>query len=172
MPSVGPRGMSSSRSPRPLPCIRTTQLHGDRLWQWAGVWARDEVDGQVPEEPTAGTEHFSLDVKDVLGRRVAVRGFSPSLGRKSDTVEHFVDLVRVAPMVQILDALMPQMVDQLQDITRFFDALLLVPEQFIEVPKILLEDVPVRAVLRDPQLVEQLVEVPTIVSYSLLQLRM
>ena len=38
-------------------------------------------------------------------------------------------------------------------------------------PKILPEDVPMRAVLRDPQLAEQLVEVPTIVSYSWFQLR-
>ena len=52
---------------------------------------------------------------------------------------------------------------------RFFDRLTTVPEQGIEVPKILLEDVPFRAVLRDPQLAEQLVEVPTIVSYSSLQ---
>ena len=61
---------------------------------------------------------------------------------------------------------------QCQDTTRFFDTLLPVPVQVIEVPKILLYDVPMRAVLRDPQLVEQLVEVPTIVSYSWLQLRM
>ena len=54
---------------------------------------------------------------------------------------------------------------------RFFDALLLVPEQVIEVPKILLDDVPMRAVSRDTELVEQLVEVPTIVSYSWKQLR-
>ena len=39
-------------------------------------------------------------------------------------------------------------------------------------PKILPEDVPMRGVLRDPQLAEQLVEVPTIVSYSWLQLRL
>ena len=64
---------------------------------------------------------------------------------------------------------LPQMVDQLPDITRFFGTLLPVPEQVIEVPKILLEDVPMRAVLRDTQLAEQLVEVPTIVSYSSLQ---
>ena len=37
-------------------------------------------------------------------------------------------------------------------------------------PKIYTEDVPVRAVLRDPQLVEQLVEVPTTVSYAALLL--
>ena len=71
------------------------------------------------------------------------------------TMEHIVDFVRVAPMVQILDAPVSQMVDQLQDITRFFDSLLPDPEQIIEVPKILLDDVPMRAVLRDPQLVEQ-----------------
>ena len=41
----------------------------------------------------------------------------------------------------------------------------------IEVPKILPEDVPFRAVVREPQLAEQLVEVPTIVSNSWLQLR-
>ena len=72
----------------------------------------------------------------------------------------------------LLDDPMPQMVEQLPDVMRFFDMLLPVPEQVIEVPKILLDDVPIRAVLRDPQLVEQLVEVPTIVSYSWLQLRM
>ena len=55
---------------------------------------------------------------------------------------------------------------------RLFDRLTTVPEQVIEVPKIFPEDVPMRAVLRDTQLVKQLVEVPTIVSYSWLQLRM
>ena len=43
------------------------------------------------------------------------------------------------------------------------------PEQVIEVPKILPFDVPKRAALRVTQLVEQLVEVPTIISYSSLQ---
>ena len=43
------------------------------------------------------------------------------------------------------------------------------PEQVIEVPKILHLDVPMRAALRVAQLVEQLVEVPTTVSYSSLQ---
>ena len=85
-------------------------------------------------------------------------------------VEHIADLVRVAPMVQILDAPVPQMVDQLPDIMSFFNKLLPVPEQVIEVPKILPNDVPVRTAVRDPQLAEQLVEVPTIVSYSSLLL--
>ena len=54
---------------------------------------------------------------------------------------------------------MPQMVEQLPDVMRFFDSLLPVrPEQVIEVPQILLDDVPVRTALRDTQLAEQLVE--------------
>ena len=77
------------------------------------------------------------------------------------TVEHITDLVRVALMVQILDAPVPQSGDQLPDILFFFDALMPDPEQPIEVPKILLDDVPMRAAERDTQLGEQLVEVPT-----------
>ena len=76
-------------------------------------------------------------------------------------MEHITDLVRVAPMVQILDAPVPQTVDKLRDVLQFFDRLSTVPEPVIEVPKIITEDVPMRAVLRDTQLVEQLVEVPT-----------
>ena len=52
----------------------------------------------------------------------------------------------------------------------FFGTLFSVLEQVIEVPKILPEDVPMRTVLRAPQLEDQLVEVPTIISYSSLLL--
>ena len=72
--------------------------------------------------------------------------------------------------MQTLDAPVPQMVEQLPDVMRFFDFLLPVPEQVIEVPKILLDDVPMRTVVRDTQLAEELVEVPTIVSYASLLL--
>ena len=85
------------------------------------------------------------------------------------TMEHIVDFVCCSPMVQILDAPVPQTVEQLPDVLQFFDTLVPDPEQVIEVPKILPEDVPFRPVLRDTQLVEQLVEVPTIVSFSSLQ---
>ena len=88
------------------------------------------------------------------------------------TMEHIVDFVCCAPMVHILDAPVPQTLEQLPDVLQFFGTLMTDSEQVIEVPKILPEDVPMRAVLRDPQLAEQLVEVPTIVSYSWLQLRM
>ena len=83
----------------------------------------------------------------------------PSLGRRSvqrHNVEHIADFVRFAPMVQILDASVPLMGEQLPDIMHFFDALTPVPD-----------DVPMRTVVREPQLAEQLVEVPTNPGYVL-----
>ena len=71
--------------------------------------------------------------------------------------------------VLVLDVPVPQMVDQLPDIEQFFRALSPDPEQVIEVPKILPFDVPMRTAVRVPQLAEQPVEVPTIISYSSLQ---
>ena len=85
-------------------------------------------------------------------------------------MEHITDLVRVVPTVQILDIPVPQTVDKLHDVLQFFDRLSSVPEPVIEVPKIYTEDVPMRAVLRATQLAEQLVEVPTTVSYAALLL--
>ena len=82
------------------------------------------------------------------------------------TVEQIVD---AAPLVPLLDDPVPLTVDQLADVMRFFDTLQPVPEQAIEVPKILLDDVPVRTPVHDTQLVEQRVEVPTIISYSSLR---
>ena len=61
--------------------------------------------------------------------------------------------------VPTLDVPLPQMVDVLSPD----------PEQVTEVPKILPFDVPVRTAVRVTQLAEQLVEVPTITSYSSLQ---
>ena len=72
-------------------------------------------------------------------------------------------------IVQNFDVPVPQMVEQLPNIVQFFAALSLVPEQVIDVPKILPHDVPMRRSCREPQLVEQLVEVPTIVPFSSLQ---
>ena len=69
-------------------------------------------------------------------------------------------LTEIALMVQILDAPVPQMVGQLAEVLAFFNATLLVLEQVIEVPKMILDQAPQRSSLRDPQLVEQLVDVP------------
>ena len=114
---------------------------------------------------------FELFDEDTAGVRPGVL-FEPRPQERVQrhVVEHITDLVRVAPMVQILDAPEQHTVEQLQDNMLVFDTLLPIPVQVIEVPKILLDDVPMRAVLRDTQLVEQLVEVPTLVSYSSLLL--
>ena len=114
---------------------------------------------------------FELFDEDTAGVRPGVLAEPrPQERVQRHTVEHIVDFVRFAPMVQILDAPVPQMMEQLPDILHFFGTLTTDPEQVIEVPNFP-EDVPMRAVLRDPQLVEQLVEVPTIVPYSWMRLR-
>ena len=72
-----------------------------------------------------------------------------------------VDSAAAQRRQQILDAPVPQMVEQKPDIMHLFDTLTPDPEQVIEVPKILPDDVPVRTAVRDTQLAEQLVEVLT-----------
>ena len=113
---------------------------------------------------------FELFDEDTAGVRPEVHAEPrPQARVQRHAMEHIVDFVCCSPMVQILDAPVPQMVEQLPDVLQFFDMLTTLPEQVIEVPKILPEDVPLRAFLRDLHLSEQLVEVPTIVSYSSLQ---
>ena len=80
-------------------------------------------------------------------------------------------MVDTAPALPILDVPVPLMGEQLVDVLRFFDTLCPVAEQVIDVPKISLEDILARRLCRGPQLVEQLVEVPTVVSYSSLSQR-
>ena len=82
--------------------------------------------------------------------------------------EHMAEL---APLVQILDAPVPQLGEQLVDIFNIFrlvDTQTPV-EQVIEVPGISLPSRCYRTVLSAPQMAEQLVEVPTVVSFSSLQ---
>ena len=82
------------------------------------------------------------------------------------TVQQIVDF---APL-PTLDDPAPQMVDQLVDVLKQFD--FEVPKQVIEVPMIFLEDLRMRrfrSSLPESQLAGQLVEVPTIISFSSLQ---
>ena len=133
----------------------------------SGEWGRDVLHGQVPEHPTAqaaGTQYFAMDVDEV-----------PATGSRPDRLagvrpqrvqQHSADqIVDTAPALPILDVPVPLMGEQLVDVLRFFDTLCPVAE-VIDVPKIPLEDIPARRLCREPQLVEQLVEVPTVVSYS------
>ena len=92
-----------------------------------------------------------------LGALPAVSGQRERAQRR--TVLQIVDLV---PSLPTLDDPAPQMVDT---VAVFFAALSPDPEQVIEVPKILPVDVPMRTMVREPQLAEQLVEVPTIVCF-------
>ena len=75
-------------------------------------------------------------------------------------------------LVHRLEVPVPQMGEQLPDVLQFFATFLpFVAEQVIEVPKIFLDTTPQRLGdhLRQPQMVEQLVHVPTVVSFSSLQ---
>ena len=93
-------------------------------------------------------------------------GSGPQARVQRRTVQQIVDF---APL-PTLDDPAPQMVVQLPDVLlRFFRALSPDPEQVIEVPMVLPEDVSLRTAVREPQLVEQLVEVPTVVSWFMLQ---
>ena len=95
--------------------------------------------------------------------RVALHGHVPEAPLPQGRVlRHVVGHLSVPA----LDVPVPQMVDQLPDIEQFFRALSPDLEQVIEVPKFLPLDVPKRAALCATQLVEQLVEVPTIISCS------
>ena len=85
-------------------------------------------------------------------------------GGQRHIVEQMAD---VAPMVQILDAPVPQKRIELVDILKCVDLQAPV-EQVIDAPKVFLDCIQPRSVLRRPQTAEQLVEVPTIVSYSYL----
>ena len=63
-------------------------------------------------------------------------------------------------LVQALDAPVLQIVEQLPDVHHFFGTCPVVAEQVID-------DIPPRRLYREPQLAEQLVEVPTILTPSL-----
>ena len=82
---------------------------------------------------------------------------------------HVPEQVHDAPVVPILAAPVPQMGDQLIVAFRSMDNLM--AEQVIAVPKISCPSHAGRAALREPQIVEQLVEVPTVLTYSFIQQR-
>ena len=153
---------------------RCTTPQGQRFVR-AGEEGHEEHDALRRQKPPPRQAFFRLyDEEDAewVARPLSVTDPRPQERVQRHTMEHIVDFVCCSPMVQILDAPAPQMVEQLPDVLRFFDKFATLPEQAIEVPKFLPEDVPFRAVLRDPQLAEQLVEVPTSVSYSSLQRNM
>ena len=105
---------------------------------------------------------FAEDTEGARPDRIATLS-GPHARVQRRTVQQIVDEVSPVPL---LDDPVPQMVEQLPDVLQFFDRFA-VPEQVIAVPKIFIESVPTRAFPRVTQLAEQLVEVPTIISFSL-----
>ena len=134
----------------------------------AGVWGRElNYTATIRDPPTPQPELFSLEEEPGGARPDRLSAVSgPQERAQRRTVQQIVDPV---PLLPTLDDPAPQMVEQLPDILHFLRAFSPDPEQAIEVPKILPVDVPLRTSVREPQLVEQLVEVPTIISFSSLQ---
>ena len=131
----------------------------------------NDATGQLTPPPrAASTVHFNLfDEEDVLAARptplVEVR---PQRGVQRHTAEQIIETF--VP-VQVLDAPVPQMEgEQVVEFMRKLDALAL-DEQVIAVPKISFDRVSKRFPRRRTRKADQLVEVPTIISYSSLQQR-
>ena len=103
------------------------------------------------------------DVGEALaaGRPAPLLEVLPQERVQQRIVEQIVDPV---PLVPLLHEVVPQMVEQLVDFLSPLD--FPIAEQVIEVPNIVCPPRAARTVLSAPQTVEQLVEVPTPVSYS------
>ena len=130
-----------------------------------GVEARVELYGEAPEAPPPPPTHppththtpaelFSLYEEDFSGARPD----RLTEVRPQERVQrHTVDQIIAAPMLGVPVPLMEKQL--LVDVFACYD--IQVPEQVIEVPKILIDDISVRTPVCEPQLAEQLVEVPT-----------
>ena len=109
----------------------------------------------------AGTVYYPMDVDDVPAatgsrpdRLLDVSGPQERVQRR--TMEQIGDSV---PFLPSLDVPVPLMGEQLVEVYKLLDVM--VPEQVIAVPKIFVGDIPPRRLCREPQMVDQLVTVPT-----------
>ena len=152
------------RSPerRNGPC--RVSAHGVRKWQGPGRWisrcTTRPRSGRIPPPQAAGTLFYPIDV-DVVSAAGGSRPYRLTEVRPQEWVQrHAVEQTMLAPM---LDVPVPLMEEQLL-VDAFAPHDIQVPEQVIEVPKILIDELSVRTPVREPQLAEQLVEAPSIVS--------
>ena len=133
----------------------------------AGPESYDAPRSQMTANSREDSVYFDLCDEYTEGARLdRLVGVRPQERDQRHTVEQTVDTVLFVPS---LDVPVPQMENQLVDVCRLFDVI--IPEQVIEVPKISSTPRPPRRrrVRFVEQTAEQLVEVPTIISYSSLQ---
>ena len=119
---------------------------------------------EVPRKGEVREQHYGLRAQErrLPGTRPApLLEVLPQVGAQRHTVDQIVDAV---PGLPTLDGPVPLTVEQLVDVLQLFDALIPVAEQVIDVPKILVDVIPARSWVPEPQSAEQLVEVPTVLS--------
>ena len=124
----------------------------------ANAAPRDQTTGTSAREGEVREQHYGLRAqkRPLPGMRPApLSEVLPQVGLQRHTVEQ---RILHTPYVQILDAPVPQKVEQLVDFFKDLD--IEVPAQVIDVPKISQDIIPQRSV----DLVPQLVEVPTILT--------
>ena len=128
-----------------------------------GEWERAVPHGHVPEHPiphAAGTEYFSLDVEDVPAagsRPDFLAGVRPQERVQQHPVDQIVD---TAPALPILDVPVPLVGNSWWTSSVSSIRCVLLPSRLSTCPRSLW-----RSLCREPQLVEQLVEVPTILYF-------
>ena len=118
------------------------------------------------------TEFFPLYEEELGGTRPdRLAGVRPQVRVLQHTVEQIVDPVAVVPLLHDVE---PQMEEQSVEVLRFFltrwpvgdeQVLDCEAERVIYVPKTITEDIPSRHSCREPQMAEQLAEVPTILYF-------
>ena len=130
---------------------------------------RGQTTGTKAREGEVREEYYGLRAQErpLPGMRPApLSEVLPQVGLQRHTVEQ---RIVHTPYVQILDAPLPQKVEQLVDFFKNLDIEVLA--QVIEVPKISQDIISQRSVDLVPQMAEQLVEVPTLLSVAVLQQR-
>ena len=151
--------------------LATVEHHS--YWPTANAAPRGQTTGTSAREGEVREQHYGLryglraQKRPLPGMRPApLLEVLPQVGLQRHTVEQRIEH---SPYVQILDAPVPLKVEQLDDFFKDLD--IEGPAQVIEVPKISQDIIPQRSVDLVPQMVEQLVEVPTILTPTRIALR-
>ena len=136
-----------------------------RSGEWGSELNHTASIRRTPTPQAAGTQHFALDVDEVPAVGFSRPDRLSEVRPQERDQRHTVEQIIAAPMIDVPVPLMEEQL--LVDVFAPHD--IQVPEQVIEVPKILIDELSARTPVREPQLAEQVVEVPTIISFSSLQ---